>query len=72
MHKRRREWLLKMSYIAAIAIDEDLGNEKRRDLDDIMDWVFGGEVGDSDKHSEESCEEVGEEEPEKESEDTWD
>ena len=37
-----------------------------------MDWVFGGEVGDSDKDSEESCEEVGKEEPEKESEDTWD
>ena len=39
MHKRRRERLLKISYIAAIAIDEDLGNEKRRDLDDIMDGV---------------------------------
>ena len=33
-----------------------------------MDWVFGGEVGDSDKDSEESCKEIGEEE----SEDIWD
>ena len=37
-----------------------------------MDWVFGGEIGDSDKDSEESWKEVGEEEPEKESEDIWD
>ena len=58
--------------LATIAIDEDLGNEKRRDLDDIMDWIFGGEVGDSNKDSEVSCDEVGEEEPEKESDDTWD
>ena len=37
--------------LTAIAIDEDLGNEKRRDLYDIMEWVFGDEVGDSDKYS---------------------
>ena len=42
-----------------------------RDLNDIMDWVFGDEVGDSDKDVEESYDEVGEEELEKESEDTW-
>ena len=30
-----------MSYIAAIAIDENLGNEKRRDLDDIMVGYLG-------------------------------
>ena len=41
--------------LTAIAIDEYLGNEKRRDLDDIMDWVFGGEIGDSHKDSEDSC-----------------
>ena len=28
--------------LATIAIDEDLGNEKRRDLDDIMDWGYLG------------------------------
>ena len=54
MLKRRRKIILKMSYIAAIAIDEDLGNEKMRDLDVIMDWVFGDEVGNSDKDVEES------------------
>ena len=37
-----------------------------------MDWVFGDEVGDSDKDVEESYDEVGAEELEKESEDTWD
>ena len=32
--------------LATIAIDEHLGNEKRRDLDDTMDWIFGGDVRD--------------------------
>ena len=41
MLKRRRKIILKMSYIAAIAIDEDLGNEKMRDLDVIMVGYLG-------------------------------
>ena len=47
--------------LATIAIYEYLGNEKRRDFDDILDWVVVGEVGDSDKDSKESCDEVGKE-----------
>ena len=41
MLKRRRKIILEMSYIAAIAIDEDLGNEKMRDLDVIMVGYLG-------------------------------
>ena len=48
------------------------GNEKRRDLNDIMDGISGDEVGDLEKNVKDSCNEVGKEESEKESKDTWD